>query len=468
MLPLLNRERTRDIWRLTWPQAIMLLCQFVIGLTDVWAGGRIGSEVQASIGLITQCQMIFMTIAMGAVSGAVASISQSLGAGEKTQARRFVGLVVIGGIGIGCLLAVLGYTLRVPFLRLVQTPDTIFQVAMLFFSTYLWSLPGQYALTIGGAVFRAAKSVLMPLYVTIVVCILNLFGDLAFGLGWWGFPAFGASGIAWATFVSVTAGGLFLLALLFRQGLLTRESLPPLRWIRSDAPYLFKVAGPAFGTSAMWQSGYLTLFMITASLPVGSVTALAGLTTGLRVEAILFLPAVAFNMTASVLVGHALGAGNPAEAKRVALTILAIACGGMSFVGACLWPWRAELAGLLAPDPAVAAETASYLMYNILSVPFTVASVVLAGVLNGAGATVYPMASFSISIWLVRLPLAWLLGHVILRGASGIYLSMLLSQLVQSSSLLWVLLYKDWTRYSMFGHACASCAAPTPAGDKRP
>ena len=47
----LNTERIHTIWHLTWPQCIMLLCQFVIGITDVWAGGRIGSEVQASIGL---------------------------------------------------------------------------------------------------------------------------------------------------------------------------------------------------------------------------------------------------------------------------------------------------------------------------------------------------------------------------------------------------------------------------------
>ena len=41
----LNTERIHTIWHLTWPQCIMLLCQFVIGITDVWAGGRIGSDV---------------------------------------------------------------------------------------------------------------------------------------------------------------------------------------------------------------------------------------------------------------------------------------------------------------------------------------------------------------------------------------------------------------------------------------
>lgn len=445
----LNTERLHTIWHLTWPQGIMLLCQFVIGITDVWAGGRIGAEVQASIGLITQCHMMFMALAMAAVNGAVASISQSLGAGQEVRARRYVGLVVLGCIGIGAIIAAAASFWRVPILRIIQTPESILPTAVMFLTATIWGLPGQYALTIGAAVFRAAKQVLIPLYVTITACLLNVFGDLAFGLGWWGFPRYGAAGLAYSTLVSVTIGAVLMLLLLVRHRLFTRESFPAWRWIRKGAPYLLKVAGPAFGTSFLWQTGYMVLYVITASLPFGKVNALAGLTTGLRVESILFLPAVAFSMTASVLVGHALGEGNPREAKRTLLATLGIACAGMSLVGAAIWPWRMELAGLIAPDPAVQIETANYLSYNILAVPFTVASVVLAGGLNGAGATVYPLVSFSAAVWLVRLPIAWLFGHVLWQDAAGVYLSTLVSQVVMSLSLLWVTLRCRWTRFAL-------------------
>ncbi len=445
----LNTERLHTIWHLTWPQGIMLLCQFVIGITDVWAGGRIGAEVQASIGLITQCHMMFMALAMAAVNGAVASISQSLGAGQEVRARRYVGLVVLGCIGIGAIIAAAASFWRVPILRIIQTPESILPTAVMFLTATIWGLPGQYALTIGAAVFRAAKQVLIPLYVTITACLLNVFGDLAFGLGWGGFPRYGAAGLAYSTLVSVTIGAALMLLLLVRHRLFARESFPAWRWIRKGAPYLLKVAGPAFGTSFLWQTGYMVLYVITASLPFGKVNALAGLTTGLRVESILFLPAVAFSMTASVLVGHALGEGNPREAKRTLLATLGIACAGMSLVGAAIWPWRMELAGLIAPDPAVQIETANYLSYNILAVPFTVASVVLAGGLNGAGATVYPLVSFSAAVWLVRLPIAWLFGHVLWQDAAGVYLSTLVSQVVMSLSLLWVTLRCRWTRFAL-------------------
>ena len=447
-----NTARIRTIWHLTWPQGIMLLCQFVIGITDVWAGGRIGSEVQASIGLITQCHMMFMALAMAAVNGAVASISQSLGAGQNVRARRYVGLVVIGCIAIGVLIAAAASIWREPLLRVIQTPENIMATAIMFLTATIWGIPGQYTLTIGAAVFRAAKRVLTPLYVTITTCLLNVFGDLAFGLGWWGFPNYGAAGIAYSTLVSVTVGAAIMLFLLVRKNLFSRDSFPPLRWIRTGAPYLLKVAGPAFGTSFLWQTGYMVLYIITASLPFGRVNALAGLTTGLRVESILFLPATAFSMTAAVLVGHALGEGNRREAKRTLLATLGIACAGMSVVGASIWPWRAELAGLIAPDPAVPIETVKYLSYNILAVPFTVASVVLAGGLNGAGATVYPMVSFSFAVWAVRLPIAWLFGHVIWQDAAGVFLSTFVSQVVMALSLLWVALRCNWARFALNAH----------------
>ena len=450
----LNTERIHTIWHLTWPQCIMLLCQFVIGITDVWAG----SEVQASIGLITQCHMMFMALAMAAVNGAVASISQSLGACKFVRARRYVGLVTIGCIAVGSAIAVAASVWREPLLRLIQTPESIMPVAIMFLTATIWGIPGQYTLTIGAAVFRSAKMVLIPLYVTGTACLLNVFGDLAFGLGWWGFPAYGAAGLAYSTLISVTVGAALMLFLLMRHGLFTRDSFPGWRWIKAGAPYLLKVAGPAFGTSFLWQTGYMVLYVITASLPFGRVNALAGLTTGLRVESILFLPAVAFSMTASVLVGHALGEGNRREAKRTLLATLGIACAGMCCVGAAIWPWRMELAGLIAPDPAVQAETVKYLSFNIMAVPFTVASVVLAGGLNGAGATVYPMVSFSFAVWAVRLPIAWLFGHIIWQDASGVFLSTFVSQVVMSLSLLWVTLRCNWTRFALTvrPHTCAS------------
>ena len=83
---------------------------------------------------------------------------------------------------------------------------------------------------------------------------------------------------------------------------------------------------------------------------------------------------------------------------------------------------------------------------------------VWAGGRNGAGATVYPMVSFSFAVWAVRLPIAWLFGHIIWQDASGVFLSTFVSQVVMSLSLLWVTLRCNWTRFALAvrPHTCAS------------
>jgi MATE family multidrug resistance protein len=147
------------------------------------------------------------------------------------------------------------------------------------------------------------------------------------------------------------------------------------------------------------------LYGITASLPVGSVEALAGMAAGVRIESILFLPPMAFNFTAGILVGHYLGAGMPGEAKRTGYRVAVLGTAAAVICGAALWPFLDQAAGLLARDEAVRLQAASYLRYNILAVPCTDPGS-FHRALAGAGATLYNMLVTGPSILLVRLPLA--------------------------------------------------------------
>ena len=58
-------------------------------------------------------------------------------------------------------IAVAASVWREPLLRLIQTPESIMPVAIMFLTATIWGIPGQYTLTIGAAVFRSAKMVLI-------------------------------------------------------------------------------------------------------------------------------------------------------------------------------------------------------------------------------------------------------------------------------------------------------------------
>lgn len=437
------------IFSLTWPQMMMMFFHFIIGFVDVWVAGKIHQDVQASLGIITQCLFFLMVVGIAVANASVAAIGQSAGAGLYRRARRYVALVIKLGVVMSLVVLVCGMLFKEPFLNLLQVPERIRPITSYFFDVYLYVLPMYYMLNMTNAMFRARKMVLIPLGCMMIVSLVNTVADFGLGLGWWGFPQMGYAGVAWATFYSITAGALFNMVMLVRKGLLRRDSGAPWRWARCAAPYLIKVALPAGGMQIMWQTGYLVLFAITGSLPAGSIDALAGMTAGMRIESLLFLPAFAFNMTASILVGHFLGAGRKAEAKRVGLRLLLMACGSLTVVAVFMWPFVPEICAFLSPQPAVQAQAAVYLKYNLVSIPFTVASMTLGGIMTGAGATLYTFIVYSSATWLVRLPVAYVMGHHVWGNSEGVFVAMLISQIFQSGTMLWLFWYHDWSRFSM-------------------
>lgn len=78
----------------------------------------------------------------------------------------------------------------------------------------------------------------------------------------------------------------------------------------------------------------------------------------------------------------------------------------------------------------------------------------MGGIMVGAGATRYNLLIFGGTFWLVRLPLGWLLGHVLWGTASGVFAAMLCSQVLQTAIMFYVVRYRDWTRFAM------RCPAP--------
>lgn len=438
----------RTIWGLVWPQMSMLLCTIVISLTDIWAAGQLSAGIQAAVGLTFQVQTLLLVFGWALGSGSMAAVTQSMGGGKPGRARNYVSFVLAACVGIALAVACIVYLLRRPVLILIQTPEALMPVTEYILGVMLLGLPAYYTGQVAGTLFRAARQVMAPLFVVMISCLLNIFGDLCLGLGWLGFPAWGMKGIVWSSFGANVAAALLSVHFLQRGGLLADHLVPPLRWLRKGAPYLFRVAIPAGINSMLWQAGYLVMYSITASLPDG-VDALAGLTAGNRIESLLYMPATAFMVTASILVGNALGAGDKLAAKRAGITLFVLAAVSMSSVAACMWPFIPDLARFFSGEAAVQRQIVNYLFFNVLVVPFTVSGMVLNGVMNGAGATVYSMIVNVSCIWLIRLPVGWVLAHLVFHDACGVYMAMFLSMAVQTSLMFWVFQRKDWTRFAL-------------------
>jgi Na+-driven multidrug efflux pump len=105
--------------------------------------------------------------------------------------------------------------------------------------------------------------------------------------------------------------------------------------------------------------------------------------------------------------------------------------GILTLISAIVFIFADFFASFLARDPAVLAETARYLRVNMFSEPFMALSLVLGGALQGAGDTRGNMWIIVFCMWIIRLPLAYVMAIVFGMGALGVWLAMVTSMIVQ-------------------------------------
>jgi putative MATE family efflux protein len=285
-------------------------------------------------------------------------------------------------------------------------------------------------LIISNAVFRASGEVKKPLLTAFVVSAVNVTGDFALVFGIFPFPQLGYPGIAYATAVSVTIGMVINCAFLRADPWRFLYARP---WGLSSVTVkkIINIGWPAALLQVAWNAGSIVLYNILGRLQGASVAALASITNGLRIEAVVFLPAFALHMAAAVLVGQNLGAGQARRASKVGWEIALAGTVLLSLIAVVIFVLAEYFASMLANDAVVLEETTRYLKINMVSEPFMALSLILGGGLQGAGDTKGSMVVILIGMWVIRLPLAFFLALVLGYGATGVWVAMVVSMICQ-------------------------------------
>ncbi len=419
-----------SIWDLSWPMLIIMIFNFFVGLADIYVAGLIGPAVQAAVGFITQIYFFVIILANAISIGTLALVARAIGEGNRAKAMSIARQSLLFSLLVGCCLTLPGVLFPGEIIALAGFPEEIREIAVRFLQIFSLALGPNYILIISNAVFRAVGDVKKPLYTMSFVSLINILGDFVLVVGIASYPGMGYIGIAIATASSVFAGmviNLLLFTLGWWQGIYHR----PYSLSFGEVRRIIRVGWPAAMLQIAWSAGYILLYNILGRLGDRSIIAIASITNGLRIEAIVFLPAFALNMAASVLIGQSLGSGNPGRAEALGWKIAKAGVWITGVMSLVIFATADRLASGLTTNPAVLAETARYLRFNMTVEPFMALSMVLGGGLQGAGDTRGTMWIIIASMWFIRLPLAYYLGIGLDYGPAGVWTAMISSMVFQ-------------------------------------
>jgi putative MATE family efflux protein len=410
---------------------LMMIFNFFVGFVDVYVAGFISPEVQAAVGFVSLLYFFVIIIANAISIGTVALVSRSIGAGDLTRSMEVARQSLIFGSLVAAVLTLVGFFLSREIVAVAGFPEKIRDIAETLLEIFSIALGANYLLVISNSLFRASGDVLCPLFTMFIVSAVNILAAFVLVFGWFIFPPLGYAGIGVATAISVIIGmGINLV--LFSRSRWRSIYKGPWAFSFETMKKIVDIGWPAAMLQIAWNIGTIILYNLLGRLGEESIIAMASISNGLRIEALIFLPAFALSMSASVLIGQNLGAGNPERAERAVWWIAAAGVATLSALALVVYLRAEPFAALVAKDPAVLAETTRYLQINMIAQPFIALSLALSGGLNGAGDTRGAMWVIIISIWLIRLPIAYGLALFWGFGATGVWWAMVFSVVCQS------------------------------------
>jgi putative MATE family efflux protein len=402
-----SRAIARDVWNLSLPAVTTNLLQTTNAFLDRMFVGRLGRDALAAVGVAGQGLFLLIAISFIVGTGATALVARFVGAQVLHDARKTLrqSLTLSALIGAVCMVA--GYLLAKPAFHLMGMEPSAERATITFFSIALLGVVPLFVGQALGAVFRGMGDMRTPLKVMVLVNIVHILLDFALIFGIGPFPRMGLAGAATALTISQWFGfALFWLAL--RKHPVMGKAVQFQRLDMAWAKRIVNIGAPASLQALLRITSMLGYTRILSATPQGTA-ALAALPIGLTAESIAFMPGLGYSMAATALVGQSLGAKRPDIASRYAWMSTAQAGVIMTIMGIVFYVFAYPFAHWFTRDPLVVEVAADYLRINAYAQPFLALAMVLSGAFQGAGDTRTPTWITFVTMWLMRLPLAYML-----------------------------------------------------------
>lgn len=431
LLPLMKTS-----WKMSWPIMVMMVFEFFMSMTDIYIAGRFGEAVKAATGLASQVYSFFIMTGHALTIGAVSVLSRLFTSDDKKKFRSAVFTSVISAFSFGVVICIIGVTFSSKIVTLLNAPEEVKGYASSLIKIYFLGIIFHMTLINMNGVLRSCKRVTVTMGVMVFAAVLNIILVLYF----YNFTDLGFQGIAISTAVSITSASIINMVIMFR--IISKTyifSLPILKQILS-------IGWPGGIVSLSWQLGGTALYAVLGMLSYNSVEIMAAYATGLRIESAIFMPAFAFNMANAVIVGNLMGEKKYNEAYKSGLTTAFISVSVVTVMIVVIVLNARSIAELLEPNPVVVNEIVKYIYICMIAEPFIALNLAMTGALNGAGDTKATMFYAMLNVWVLRLPLAYILGIALGFHAAGIWWALNSGFFLQSALSTRRFISKKWQK----------------------
>ncbi len=390
----------------TIPMLLGNIAQQLYNTVDsIVVGNFVGDNALAAVGSAGPVLNLLIVLFVGIGMGASIMVSQYLGARDREALSHTVGTSIILTIASGVIVTILGVATARPFLKLLDTPDTIIDWCTQYLHILFLGAMAMAFYNIMGGILRGLGDSISALIYLVIASLLNIVLDLVFVINF----HMGVAGVALATVIAQAVSAALCVRKLCRMKDLFDMRREYVRWDGKYADKIVRMGLPSGITQAILSMSMIVVQSLTNSFGEQFIAANVIV---MRVDGFAMLPNFSFGTAMTTYAGQNVGAGRMDRVKQGAKQGALMAVGTSAVITSLIMIFGKYLMRIFTPTPELV--DLSMRMMRILSVGYIAMGVTqsLTGVMRGAGDAVTPMWISIFQSVLLRVPLAYVMCYL--------------------------------------------------------
>ena len=423
-------------------------------VNSIWVGRYLGEAALTATSNANTVMFLLIGAAFGIALAATILIGQCIGANNLPETKRVVGTSATFFAAISVAMAIAGLVLCRPLLIAMSTPADSLPLAVAYMRVIFLALPFLYMYAFVMAVLRGAGDSKTPFYFMLLSVAIDIALNPVFIFGLGPIPRLGIAGSALATFIAQAVSLTALIRHLYRR----RHIL----CLHKDELVLLKVDWGVVATlvkKGMPMSAQMLVLSLSGVLMITLVNRFGVDTTAafgaaLQIWNYIQMPAFAVGMGMSAMTAQNVGAGKWDRVTRIAQVGVLYSVLLTGSIVLAIELLNTHVFALFLPQGSAALGIAAHLNRIVTgSFIFFGVSVALFGVVRATGAVMAPLVILTISLLVVRFPLAQLfLAHY---HADAIWWSFPVSASLSATLAFLYYRYGGWRQAHMTAGAAA-------------
>lgn len=389
--------------------------QFYTFADTLIVGQKLGVHALAALGATEWLSFLMFGFIRGLTQGFSINVSKYFGEENEDLVQQSIFHALIASIGTALLFTLLGQVMIAPVLRLLRTPEALFEMSALYIGILYLGIPIAFAYNMFAALLRAFGNSSAPLRAMTIASFSNVALDLLFVMVF----EMGIKGAACATLFAQAIAALYCIAAFIRieQARVKKDNA---KWNVRILSEQMKLGVPMGVQNIITAAGGLVVQSVVNGF---GILFLAGYTASNKLYGLLEIAASSYGYAISTYTAQNIGAGRKERIRTGLLSALKIGTITAYLMSLVMVVFGKPILGLFITDTQVEIAEAIRIGYRFLCIlavffPLLYAVYIIRSCIQGMGNSVMPMLSSLMQV-AMRVFCAVVLTKII--GSTGVF-----------------------------------------------